>query len=120
VKWYVTPSNTEGATITFGEGMLMPGRDHERHNHPDAEELIYILSGKGEMTLGDESFSVSDGDTVHIPKGAFHSVRNSGWMPLRILAVYSPGGPEEAWRDSPNFRAVPGGQAPPTWSLDRA
>jgi oxalate decarboxylase/phosphoglucose isomerase-like protein (cupin superfamily) len=37
IKWYVTPDDTEGANLTFGEVVLLPGKGHERHNHPDAE-----------------------------------------------------------------------------------
>ena len=34
------------------------------------------------------------GDMVCIPQGVFHSTVNTTWEPLRILAIYWPGGPE--------------------------
>jgi oxalate decarboxylase/phosphoglucose isomerase-like protein (cupin superfamily) len=33
---------------------------------------------------------------VYIPEGVYHSTVNVGWEPLRLLAVYSPPGPEAA------------------------
>ncbi len=59
IKWFVSPDATDGAGLTFGEVVLLPGQGHERHNHPDSEEIIYILSGKGEQMLDDgEPFEV--------------------------------------------------------------
>ena len=47
IKWFVTPELPEGAGITFGEVVLQPGRGHDRHNHPESEEILYVLSGEG-------------------------------------------------------------------------
>jgi len=116
IKWTVTPEATPDATLTFGEVILLPGKGHERHNHPEAEEILYVLSGVGQQTLdthnGGEPFTVRAGDTIHIPKGVFHSTLNTGWAPLRLLALYSPGGAEKALRDLPDHREVAPGEPP--------
>lgn len=116
IKWLVTPDVTPDANLTFGEVILLPGKGHERHNHPDAEEILYVLSGTGEQTVdtvdGGEPFEVGPGDTIHIPVGVFHSTTNTGWAPLRLLALYSPGGAEKALRGLPDFREVPPGEPP--------
>src|SRR5215218_10457834 len=49
LKWLVTPEITSGAAMTVGEVVLMPGMGHERHNHPDSEEILYFLTGFGEQ-----------------------------------------------------------------------
>ena len=116
IKWFVTPDHTEGAQITFGEVVLMPGLGHDRHNHPESEEILYILSGEGlQMVDDDAPFSVRAGDTIYVPTAVFHSTLNTGWEPLRLLAIYNPGGPEKALASLPGFREVPAGQ-PPHWS----
>jgi oxalate decarboxylase/phosphoglucose isomerase-like protein (cupin superfamily) len=113
IKWLVTPDSTEGAALTFGEVVLQPGRGHDRHNHPDAEEILYVLSGEGEQMLDDgEPFSVQAGDTIYVPTAVYHSTRNTGWEPLRLLAVYNPGGAEKALEGLPDFREVPAGALP--------
>ena len=114
-KWLVSPGGTAGAVMSFGEVVLLPGLGHERHNHPESEEILYVLSGEGrQMIDDDEPFPVKPGDTIYVPTAIFHSTMNTGWAPLRLLAVYNPGGPEKALEDLPDFRGVPAG-SPPRW-----
>jgi oxalate decarboxylase/phosphoglucose isomerase-like protein (cupin superfamily) len=113
IKWFVTPELTEGAGITFGEVVLQPGRGHDRHNHPESEEILYVLSGEGEQVLDDrEPFEVKPGDTIYVPTGVFHSTRNTGWEPMRLLALYNPGGPEKVLEGLPDFQQVAAGSVP--------
>lgn len=113
IKWLVTPETQEGAGLTFGEVVLQPGRGHDRHNHPNAEEILYVLSGEGEQMLDDgEPFPVKAGDTIYVPTAIFHSTRNTGWEPLRLLALYNPAGSEQVLRELPDFREVPAGELP--------
>jgi oxalate decarboxylase/phosphoglucose isomerase-like protein (cupin superfamily) len=113
IKWFVTPELTEGAGITFGEVVLQPGRGHDRHNHPESEEILYVLSGEGEQMLADrEPFEVKPGDTIYVPTGVFHSTRNTGWEPMRLLALYNPGGPEKVLEGLPDFKQVAAGSVP--------
>lgn len=111
IKWFVTPEATRGSDLTFGEVMLLPGKGHDRHNHPEAEEILYVLSGTGEQMLDDgEPFRVGPGDAIHVPRAVFHSTLNTGWEPLRLLALYNPGGAEKALRELPDFEELPPGE----------
>jgi oxalate decarboxylase/phosphoglucose isomerase-like protein (cupin superfamily) len=113
IKWFVTPDGTPGAGITFGEVMLLPGKGHDRHNHPTSEEILYILSGEGEQMVNDEApFPIKAGDTIYIPTAVFHSTRNTSWEPMRLLALYNPGGPEKVLETLPDFQEIPAGQLP--------
>ena len=113
IKWLVSPDLTPGANITFGQVVLLPGEGHTRHNHPESEEILYVLSGTGEQMVDDKPpFEVRGGDTIYIPTAIYHSTINTGWEPLALLAIYNPGGAERALADLPDFRALPAGQAP--------
>jgi oxalate decarboxylase/phosphoglucose isomerase-like protein (cupin superfamily) len=113
IKWFVTPDRTPGAALTFGEVVVLPGRGHDRHNHPESEEILYVLSGEGEQMVNDgASFPIKAGDTIYIPPAIFHSTLNTGWAPLRLLALYNPGGPEKVLEGLPDFREVPAGHVP--------
>jgi oxalate decarboxylase/phosphoglucose isomerase-like protein (cupin superfamily) len=113
IKWLVTRESQPGTGLTFGEVVLQPGKGHDRHNHPDAEEILYVLSGEGEQMLDDgDPFSVRAGDTIYVPTAMFHATRNTGWQPLHLLALYNPGGSETVLRELPDFREVPAGELP--------
>jgi quercetin dioxygenase-like cupin family protein len=76
IKPLVAGENTEGAAVSMMHVILLPGKGHDRHNHPDSDEILYILAGEGDQMVDDGAPQrVRPGDTVYIPKGAFHSRR---------------------------------------------
>jgi oxalate decarboxylase/phosphoglucose isomerase-like protein (cupin superfamily) len=86
---------------------------HDRHNHPESEEILYVLSGTGEQMVADgPPFPVTAGDTIYVPTAVFHSTTNTGWSPLRLLAIYNPGGPERDLTSLPDFAEVAAGESP--------
>ena len=104
----VNASNQFSAGVVF----VPPGKGHDRHNHPGAEEIIFIISGTGEQMVEDDSGTpetrqVGSGCTIFIPESRFHSTLNTGSEPMQIFVVYSPAGPEEALRDLPDFHIIP-------------
>ena len=60
------------------------------HSHRDCEELIYILSGRGQM-LGrkGESVPLEAGDFILMRKEEVHMLKNSGSEDLQVLCFYS-------------------------------
>ena len=56
------------------------------------------------------AFPVGPGDTIYIPTAIYHSTINTGWAPLRLLALYNPGGAERALVDLPDYRQTPAGR----------
>jgi oxalate decarboxylase/phosphoglucose isomerase-like protein (cupin superfamily) len=113
IKPLVATDNTEDPDVSLMHVVLLPGQGHERHNHPDADEILYILSGEGEQMVDDaQTFPVRAGQAVWIPKEAFHSTTNTGWEPLILLAIYAPAGAEQVLKTLPDYREVPAGQAP--------
>jgi oxalate decarboxylase/phosphoglucose isomerase-like protein (cupin superfamily) len=113
IKPLVARANTEDAGVSVMHVVLLPGQGHERHNHPDADEVLYILTGTGEQMVDDEqTFPVRPGQAVWIPRGQFHSTVNTSWEPLTILAIYAPAGAEEALTTLPDYREIPAGEVP--------
>jgi oxalate decarboxylase/phosphoglucose isomerase-like protein (cupin superfamily) len=114
IKPLVASDNTENPAVSMMHVILLPGKGHERHNHPESDEILYILAGEGDQMVDDgEPFAVRPGQTVFIPKGAFHSTLNTGYEPMAILAIYAPAGAEEVLKTLPDYREVPAGEAPP-------
>ena len=113
IKPLVAADNTEDPAVSLMHVILLPGKGHERHNHPESDEILYILAGEGDQMVDDGApFAVRPGQTVFIPKGAFHSTLNTGYEPMVILAIYAPAGAEQVLKGLPDYREVPAGEAP--------
>src|SRR3569623_2776441 len=63
---------------SLAEARLAPGQSTTPHYHPRTEEIYYILSGVGEMQIGEEVRMVGVGDAIAIPPGQVHQLNNSG------------------------------------------
>ena len=98
-------SMTGSGTFSFGHVVLQPGQGHVRHNHPTADEVIYVLSGEADQMLDDEpAVKVKPGDCIWIPKAVYHSTINKGSEPVILIVVYAPAGAEQALWDDPNVK----------------
>lgn len=70
-----------GELVTRGEGVMLvrlelaAGFDQDGHEHPDHESIGYVLSGRVEMRVGDESMLLSAGSTWYHPRGTFHTCK---------------------------------------------
>lgn len=113
IKWGVTAGHFPGAPITVGEVVINPTKGHDVHTHPESDEVLHVIEGDGVQTVGDSGeFPVQAGDSIYIPRGTEHSTFNTGWRQLRLLAIYSPGGAEQALQGAPDYRLLDAGVAP--------
>ena len=72
------------------------GGDIGAEAHPNADQFIYIVSGRALIKLGtcmekmDVSRSAGCGYAVEIPAGIYHNVINAGGGPLKLFTIYAP------------------------------
>ena len=71
------------ATVPVGTATIL-------HQHMLTEEFYHITSGQGSMTLGEKLFEVTEGETICIPPGTPHCIKNTGSIDLKILCCCSP------------------------------
>ena len=62
---------------------------HKKHIHKDAEEVIYILSGRGISGLDDTEVEIAQGDTMFVPRGAVHWFYNPFDEPVEMIFAYT-------------------------------
>ncbi len=55
-----------------------------------ASEVYYILSGSGDVHVGDESHSVQAGQAIHIPPNSVQWIENTGAEALAFLCIVDP------------------------------
>ena len=73
--------------ITLIVEEIAPGDRIPLHTHP-INELIVILEGNPEVTLGDDTREVGPGTVVFIPAGTPHRTRNASTSPVRLHAMF--------------------------------
>jgi oxalate decarboxylase/phosphoglucose isomerase-like protein (cupin superfamily) len=118
LKWLSEPRVTDAKRFSAGVVILKPGKGHTRHNHPGVEEILYVISGQGMQTVEDSQGKpmrrpVAAGMLVHIPADVYHETINTGWEPLKLVAIYSPHGPEALLRAMPECTVIAPGAIPP-------
>jgi mannose-6-phosphate isomerase-like protein (cupin superfamily) len=73
---------------SLAEATVPVGQPTQRHYHRLSEEFYFILEGSGTMEIDGESRSVSPGDAILIPPGAWHQI--TATAPLRFLCCCAP------------------------------
>ena len=79
-----------GLSCSIAHAIVLPGEATLPHVLKHSTELYYILSGSGEMQIGDESAPVRPGQIVFIPPGARQFIRNTGTVDLVFLCIVDP------------------------------
>ena len=54
------------------------------------EEIYYILSGRGRITIGDESFDIEPGCAIFLPTGMIHEILNTEEQELIFVCADAP------------------------------
>ncbi len=97
---------------------LQPGKtSFPFHFHTGIEEGVFILSGTGEMRIGQDTVAVRAGDYVAFPAGPdhAHALTNTGRQPLQYLSLSNQNTTDiVGYPDSKKF-AFAGMADPSTW-----
>ena len=75
-----------------------PQRVVPEHVHAVEDEILFLLSGRGEMTVAGESVPVEAGMGVFVPKNTKHSFRVTSAESVTAVQFYSPSGPEQRFK----------------------
>ncbi len=85
-----------------------------RHYHLGNEEAVYVLSGAGTVTIGEDAIAVSAGDYIALPAGEKHAHQlvNTGTEPLRYLCMSTMAEPDIVVYPDSNKLGLFAGSAP--------
>lgn len=64
---------------------LLPGGSTQRHTHPDIEESMYVLNGRGLALWDDEWLDIGPGSALCYPPNVVRKVHNAGDVPLTYI-----------------------------------
>jgi quercetin dioxygenase-like cupin family protein len=76
---------TESSTIAYFA--CEPGQ-HSGLHADDAEELIYVADGEGEVFVSGVQRKLEAGSFVHVPQGVQHDIYAYGDVTLRLLSFF--------------------------------
>jgi mannose-6-phosphate isomerase-like protein (cupin superfamily) len=83
----------EGADEMYGHGrmynlmVIEPGGTIGEHEHTGDNEIFYFLEGTGTYNDNGTEVQVGPGDVTICNDGEFHSVANTGDVPLKFIAL---------------------------------
>jgi len=60
------------------------------HSHPNGEEVIYIIKGRGRVMVEGEVSPVREGTVVLFPQGKVHMLQNNGTEEMKVVCFFSP------------------------------
>jgi mannose-6-phosphate isomerase-like protein (cupin superfamily) len=75
---------------SLAEARIAAGSSTLLHRHHQSEEIYHVTGGEGVMFLDDKRFPIKLGDSISIPPGTPHRVKNTGTDELVILCCCAP------------------------------
>jgi quercetin dioxygenase-like cupin family protein len=81
------PTAATSGSISVHEGVLAPGDEVAMHIHDEADQLLYVVDGEIEVTVGESTFVARVGDLIAKPHGVQHGFANRGHVAARVLEV---------------------------------
>ena len=89
LSWLVNAQEVPGTEQTLGVVTIYPGKRNSLHVHPNCEELLYVISGECEHSVGNQLAHLTPGMVICIPRGVSHRARCISAEPLVVLVSFS-------------------------------
>ena len=90
IRELMHPDSHNNNNQSLAEATVPPETTTALHLHKTSEEIYFITQGEGVMSLNEDSFSVSIGDTICIPANTSHQISNTGKKDLVFICACSP------------------------------
>ncbi|BCM91121.1 hypothetical protein IAD21_02985 [Abditibacteriota bacterium] len=90
IREVFNPRNSVLLNGSLAHASLEVGQKTARHFHPKAEEIYFILKGRGLMEVDGEKAELGEGDAVAISSGAKHQIEALGDEKLEFLCCCAP------------------------------
>jgi len=84
-------SEQTNGDLSVVEFVSPPGEGVGMHLHQNEDELVYLLEGQIEVTLGEQTMTTPKGACALLPRGIAHGYVNTGDRESRLLAILLPG-----------------------------
>ena len=89
--WLASADLGNAQGVTVGRVTIEAGKSNPRHSHTSCEEVLYLLRGTLEHTVGEQVVTLEAGDTLVVGAGVAHNATNVGEEQADMMVVYSSG-----------------------------
>ena len=96
---FIKTDPTRGSKgLAMGTQQILVGVGIPVHRHFEMDEAFYVIDGGGIFMLGDARHAIEKGDSIFIPKNAWHGFQNPD-RELLLLWIVAPPGLEAFFRE---------------------
>lgn len=96
--WKLQADDTDGAFFVF-EDVMTEGKPTPLHQHPEADETVYVLEGEILVQIAGTEARVGEGGMTYTPRGTPHAFLVVS-KTARVLTIQSPGVGQAFYRDA--------------------
>lgn len=86
--WLTEPDERTMSRVTAGLITFYPFSSQPEHSHRREEQVLYIVSGRGEQIVDGVRYPITSGSYFHIRPHSRHVVVNNSAEDLRVLVIY--------------------------------
>ena len=91
LKWMFTPEMDVAKGFSMNVVNIKPGSTVKpAHSHPKHEEVIYVLSGRGNAYIDGNVHEIYQGTAVLFSPGSIHMLRNTGTADMKVACFFTP------------------------------
>ncbi len=91
LRWLSSAQLQPGAQQTLGICHIFAGQGNPLHYHPNCEEVLHVLAGRGRHSIDGQWVLLRPGTTVRIPTGVKHNLINEGSETMVCIIAFSCG-----------------------------
>lgn len=95
MKVLLSPMIQQGLTgLGLGMTIYPPHTANVQHTHLESQETWYVVSGEGEMVVGEGRLKLESDTAIVVPPRVPHYIVNTGDEELKVIWIFTPPGPE--------------------------
>jgi len=98
VRILVDPVEDGAKRISLGLCVIDPKSEIPYHSHDEAEEVMYILRGRGKAIIDGVEYELKENSSMYCPPKRMHQIVNPNPEELWFVFAYSPPGGEQSTR----------------------
>jgi quercetin dioxygenase-like cupin family protein len=96
VQFLIDEASAASTQLVVGRTVIPPGGRHDRHRHPNADEFLVVLRGRGRVYTDEGDAPAAEGDVLFTPRGHWHGFDNTGDEDALLLWGWSGAGSLDA------------------------